>query len=47
MMKGIVKSPDCLGERGKQVNSAQAGKYKGGAWDWRAGVPGGRCSLLP
>lgn len=26
MMKGIVKSPDCLGERGKQVNSVQAGK---------------------
>ena len=37
----------CLGERGKQVNSAQVGRYKGGAWDWRAGVAGGRCSLLP
>ena len=37
----------CLGERGKEVNSAQVGRHKGGAWDWRAGVPGGRCSLLP
>ena len=37
----------CLGERGKEVNSAQVGRHKGGAWDWRAGVPGGRFSLLP